>query len=553
MATDEPGFDYVVVGGGSAGAVLAARLSEDADVRVLLLEAGRARHPLAFMPVSYALLIDRPGANWCYRSEPEPGTRQRSIPVPRGKMLGGSSSINGLVYVRGQREDYDEWAGAGNPGWGWQDVEPLFRRLEDYPSGDPAWRGHGGPLRLSEVSESNPLYDALFAAACSCGFDANPDYNGPRQEGMGRVQASVAAGRRMSTDHCYLRPALGRPNLQVLTEASVQQLLLRKGACRGVRYRRHGVVHEVAARREVVLCAGAIGSPQILELSGIGSPAVLAAAGIPVTHALPAVGEHLRDHLMGRMKWRLQVAEVSHNNRVRGLRGLREVLRYLAGGGGYLGQPGAAVLGFLRTRPELARPDVQLTFAPIVVKNPKKRQLEDFPGMTMGCYQLRPRSMGSVHVRSSDADRPPAIRFNFLDDPLDRRTLAEGMQLARRIVECAALDAYRGEELFPGPGVRSTEELVTHLRQCAETAFHPIGTCRMGPGEDAVVDASLRVHGIANLRVADASIMPTMPSGNTNAASIMIGEKAHALLCGARPRESTRQDTPGGRVHALAA
>lgn len=525
-----PSFDFIVVGSGSSGAVLATRLSQDPNARVLLLEAGRASHPLGSIPISYGLLLDHPQVNWRFKSAPEPGTFGRRIPVPRGKLLGGSSAINGLVYVRGQSEDYDHWAQLGNRGWSWSDVAPVFQRIENYQDGDPTIRGRNGPLRLTEVKERNSLYNAMFAAAEASGFRRNPDYNGAEQEGIGLTQASIYRGRRMSTASCYLRPAMRRSNLRVVTGALALRVILDGKRCVGVAYDQGGVVVEQFAAREVILCAGAIGTPQLLELSGIGNPDVLAAAGVTVTHELPAVGEGLRDHMVGRLQWQVKVPGVSHNTRVRGIRGVGEALKYLAGGRGFLGQPGALLLAFLRTRPELASPDIQLSFLPYTVKNPKKRQLHVDPGMTMVLYQLRPESLGSVHVQSADPRQEPDIRFNFLSDTIDRTTIIDGFRLARRIIENAALDTYRGDELSPGRDVQNEDEILNWMRRNAETAYHPVGTCRMGRGPRAAVDERLRVYGIKALRIADASIMPTMPSGNTNAPCIMIGEKAFDMI-----------------------
>ncbi len=528
-----PQFDYIIVGAGSAGAALAYRLTEDPTVRVLLLEAGQASHPYSRLPVSFGLLIDHPGANWRFASEPEPGTANRAIPVPRGKLLGGSSSINGLVYVRGQRLDYDTWAQFGNRGWSWQDVEPLFRRMEDYEKGDDGVRGAGGPLGVSEVGDRNPLYDALFAAAEAAGFRRNPDYNGPDQEGIVKTQATIQRGRRMSTAHCYLRPAMKRRNLSVATEATTQRLILEGKRCVGVVYRRGGRVTEVRAGREVILSAGAIGSPQILELSGIGRPELLRGHGIEVAHDLPAVGENFRDHINARIQWRVITPGVSYNERARGLNLVGQVAKYFAFGGGFLSLPSAPLLAFLKTRAELATPDIQMHLVPYAVKDPKRRKLHDFPGMTVACYQLRPESLGSIHIRTADADAPPAIRFNFLADPIDRATMVAGFKMMRRIVEAAPMDPFRGAEFSPGEAVAGDEAIEQWIRENSETAYHPIGTCRMGPGPNTVVDDQLRVHGLGGLRVADASIFPTMPSGNTNAPSIMVGEKCADLIVGA--------------------
>jgi choline dehydrogenase len=523
-------YDYIIVGAGSAGAALAARLSEDAKNRVLLLEAGQASHPYSRFPISFGLLLDNPAANWRYSSTPEPNTNMREIPVPRGKVLGGSSAINGLVYVRGQPLDYDTWAQMGARGWSWQEVAPIFRRLEDYEGGDDGVRGAGGPLHVSEVPDQNPLYDALFEAGVAAGFRRNPDYNGAEQEGIVKTQTTIRRGVRQSTARSHLMPARGRANLHIVTEAMTTGLLFEGTRCVGVAYSRGGQTVEARAGREVILCAGAVATPQLLELSGIGRPEVLGAHGITVRHALPAVGENFRDHLNARIQWRVKVPGVSYNTRAHGMALVGEALRYLFTRGGFLSLPSAPMLAFLKTRPELETPDVQMHIVPYAIKNPKKRQLHKFPGMTMACYQLRPESLGSIHIRSADPHDQPAIRFNFLADAIDRRTMVDGFRIMRRIVGAAPMDRYRGEELSPGPAVQSDDEILDWIRKNSETAFHPIGTCRMGPGPNTVVDDHLRVHGLGGLRVADASIFPTMPSGNTNAPSIMVGEKAADLI-----------------------
>jgi choline dehydrogenase len=523
-------YDYIIVGAGSAGAVLAARLTEDARTRVLLLEAGRANHIYSRLPVSFGLLIHHPGANWLYESDPEPGTANRAIPVPRGKLLGGSSAINGLVWVRGQPLDYDTWAQMGARGWSWQDVAPLFDRIEDFETRGAQGRGNGGPLHVSIVPDQNPLYDALFKAAAEAGYRVNPDYNSEDQEGISKTQASIKRGRRMSVSHCYLDPAKRRQNLRIVTEASARRVLLEGRRCVGVVYEHRGQTIEARANREVILSAGAIATPQLLELSGIGRPEILKAHGIAVAHALPAVGENFRDHINARIVWRVQDPRVSYNTRARGVGAVTQALRYVATGGGFLSLPSAPLVAFLKTRPELATPDVQMHLIPYSIKDPKRRKLQDFPSMTVACYQLRPESLGTVHIRSADPDTHPAIRFNFLGDTIDQRTMADGFRMMRRIVESPAMDHLRGEEYSPGKQVESDHQILTWIRNNSQTAYHPIGTCRMGQGPNTVVDERLRVHGIEHLRVADASIFPTMPSGNTNAPSIMVGEKAAELI-----------------------
>ena len=524
-------YDYIVVGAGSAGAVLAARLSENERTQVLLVEAGRANHPYSRFPVSFGLLIDNPTANWRYESEPEPGTANRKIPVPRGKVLGGSSAINGLVWVRGQTLDYDTWAQMGARGWSWQDVAPLFTRIECYENGGANGRGTGGPLRVSEVPDQNPLYDALFKAAVAAGYKLNPDYNSEDQEGVVKTQASISRGRRMSVAHCYLGPAKRRRNLHIVTEAPTRRVLLEGKRCVGIVYERWGRQIEARAGREVILCAGAVATPQLLELSGIGKPDVLKAHGIAVQHALPAVGENFRDHINARIAWRVKDKHVSYNHMARGLGSVGQAVRYMTTRGGFFSLPSAPLLAFLKTRPELATPDVQMHIVPYSIKDPKTRKLQDFPSMAVACYQLRPESLGSIHIRSADPDAQPAIRFNFLADRIDQRAMVEGFRMMRRIVEAKPMDELRGEEFSPGTGVQSDEQILGWIRANSQTAYHPIGTCRMGPaGPTTVVDERLKVHGLEGLRIADASIFPTMPSGNTNAPCIMVGEKAADLI-----------------------
>jgi choline dehydrogenase len=524
-------YDYIIVGAGSAGGALAARLSEHRANKVLLLEAGPRSHPYCRMPLSFGLLIENPAANWCYTSDPEPGTANRQIPVPRGKVLGGSSSINGLVWVRGQPLDYDTWAQMGCRGWSWRDVAPLFTRLENFVDGDGSnGRGTSGPLKVSTVPDQNPLYDALFAAAQAAGFKFNPDYNSEDQEGVVKTQTSIYKGRRMSVAHCYIEPAIKRsPNLNVVTDAHTLRVLLEDKRCVGVEYAKDGKVVQARAR-ETILSAGGVASPQILELSGIGQPELLKKHGIEVKHELPAVGENFRDHINARIIWKVKDPRVSYNHMARGLGAVTQMMKYLATGGGFMSLPSAPLLAFLRTRPELATPDVQMHLVPYSIKDPKTRKLQDFPSMTIACYQLRPESLGSIHVRSPDPKAQPAIRFNFLHDPIDQQAMTAGFRMMRRIVDAAPMDSYRGDEFSPGSSVQSDEEILAWIRNNSQTAYHPIGTCRMGQGPNAVVDDKLKVRGLDGLRVADASIFPTMPSGNTNAPSIMVGEKAADIL-----------------------
>lgn len=525
-------YDYVVVGAGSAGAALAARLSENPRHQVLLVEAGGKTHFLSRFPLSFGLFIEKPGVNWLYQSEPEANTANRQIPVPRGKMLGGSSAINGLVWVRGQPLDYNTWAQMGARGWSWEDVAPVFKRIENYEkSGGRNGRGTDGPLRITEVPDQSPLYDAMFKAGVAAGFPINPDYNSENQEGIVKTQSSIYRGLRMSVAKCYLEPAMKRPNLRVVTDAPTRRIMLDGKRCTGIVYEQDGRQVEVKAGREVILCAGAVATPQLLELSGIGNPEILARHGIAVQHALEAVGENFRDHINARIIWRVNEKSVSYNHRAQGLGALGQGLRYMLTRGGFISLPSAPMLAFLRTRPDLETPDVQMHIVPYAIKDPKTRKLQDFPSMTMSCYQLRPESLGSIHIRSSNPDDQPSIRFNFLADPIDQAAMVEGFKIVRKIVEAPPMKALRGEEFSPGKQVASDDEILDWIRHNSQTAYHPIGTCRMGPaGQRTVVDERLRVHGLTGLRIADASIFPTMPSGNTNAPAIMVGEKAADIL-----------------------
>ncbi len=527
-------YDFIVVGGGSAGCVLANRLSENSEHRVLLLEAGPRSHFLERVPISYSKFIDNPAVNWCFMSKPEDSTGGRQIPVPRGRMLGGSSAINGLVFVRGQALDYDSWAQMGNRGWSYDDVLPIFKRLESYDGGDGALRGRDGPLRLTEAYDRSPLYDAWFAAAEEVGLKRNLDYNGADQEGICRTQTTIHNGWRMSASRCYIDPARRRANLDIQCNAHVESLLLKDRRCTGLRYRIGNESREAHARREVVLCAGSINSPQILELSGIGRPDVLGAQGIEVRHVLEGVGENLRDHYVPRLRWDITQRGVTFNDRARGLGLAWQILRYALTRRGFLALPSSPILAFLRTRPELEAPDVQLHFIPFAIEHIKKRKLAPEAGMTIAMCQLRPESKGSIHISDANPMTAPDIRFNFLSAALDRDTLVAGVRAARRIVEAKAMDGFRGTEVSPGSGVQSDDEILDYIRANAQTAYHPVGTCKMGIDEMAVVDPELKVRGIEGLRVADGSIMPTLMSGNTNGPIIMIGEKASEMMLAAR-------------------
>jgi choline dehydrogenase len=516
--------DFIIVGAGSAGSALANRLTENGRFRVLLLEAGGKTHRLSQVPISFARFINRPGVNWLYSSEPQENTGGRAIPVPRGRMLGGSSAINGMVWVRGQRQDYDHWAQLGNRGWSYQDVLPIFKSMESYAGGDNELRGRDGCLKITDSDERGRLYDSFFAAAESIGIKRTRDYNGFDQDGIAMTQASISGGRRMSTARCYLDPARTRANLAIETDALVESLVLEGRRCIGVRYSIHGAKREARAAREVIVAAGSIASPQLLELSGIGQASRLKGLGIEVRHDLPGVGENLRDHWAPRMKWRVGRHGVTFNERCRGLGALGHGLLYITARKGFLSHPASPMRGFFRTREGLDSPDAMFTMQPFL-STPNVRLAKE-PGITIITHQLRPESKGSVHISAPDPNKHPSIRFNFLSERTDRDCVLASMRIVRRLVGAPALAWLGADEFAPGPQVNTDDELLDFVTRTAETTYHPVGTCRMGSDPLAVVDDQLRVHGIAGLRVADASIMPTLTSGNTNAPSIMIGEKA---------------------------
>jgi len=525
-------YDYIVVGAGSAGAVVANRLSANPANRVLLLEAGPSGSPWTHIPVGYARMIANPAVNWLYASEPEAATGGRRLPVPRGRMLGGSSSLNGLAFVRGQAQDFDTWAQMGNPGWSYADVLPFFKRMERYEGGgDDRFRGRDGPLRVTNPRVCEPLQAALIAAAGEVGIPHNPDYNGATQDGIAMSQATIASGRRMSTAACYLAPARRRPNLRIETGALAEALLLEGTRCVGIRYAVGGAVREARAGREVVVSAGSINAPQLLELSGIGQPDRLRDLGIEVRQALAGVGENLRDHYAPRTRWAVGAPGHTYNDTGRGIGLARQALRFALTREGMLAMVGAPMRAFLRSREGLEAPDLLLGWVPMLMEpGPKGPRLSRQSGMTCYAHPMRPESRGHIHITAADPRRPPAIRFNFLSSPVDAALTVRAVRLARRIMTAPAMARLQVTEVAPGEACAGDDEILDWVRRTAETTYHPVGTCRMGADPMAVVDARLRVHGIAGLRVADASVMPTLTSGNTNAPSMMIGEKAAEMI-----------------------
>ena len=525
--------DYVIVGAGSAGCVLAARLSEDPATRVLLLEAGGPdRSPWIHIPLGYGKTIADPRVNWCYETEPEPELYDRRVFWPRGKVLGGSSSINGLIYLRGQPEDFDHWRQLGNAGWAWEDVLPYFRRSEGrIGEGDAALHGRGGPLAVSDIGEQHPLCESYIQSAQELGIPRNDDFNGATQEGVGYYQVTARNGRRSSAATAFLRPAMQRPNLRVITRALAARIALEQRRATGVAFRHDGRAQTAIARREVILCGGAINSPHLLMLSGIGPGAHLQESGIEVLHDLPGVGRNLQDHFQTRMTYRCRYP-VTVNDIMRSpWRKLRAGLQYITTRTGPLTVSAGQVGIFARTRPELATPDVQFLLILFSADRPGEG-LNTFSGFLQNCCQLRPESRGEIRLRSPEPATYPAIFANYLATETDRRTLVAGLQLARRIAARPAMQHWIEAEHLPGGDAVGDDALLEHARRYGGSIFHPSGTCRMGTDNMAVVDAELRVHGITALRVADAAIMPTVVSGNTNAACIMIGEKAADLVRG---------------------
>lgn len=530
-------FDYVIVGAGSAGSVLASRLSEDPGVSVAVLEAGpRDWHPFIHIPAGFIKTFYDRSVNWCYSMEPSEWTGGRRVYAPRGKTLGGSSSINGHIYNRGQRMDYDLWAQRGNRGWGYADVLPYFKRMERREGGDDTYRGRDGALTVSDIDWSHPLCEAFIEGAVQQGIPRNPDYNGATQEGISYAQRTIRNGRRASAAVAFLRPAMRRPNLSVLTHAHATGLILEGRRAVGVRYAkggRGGSPREMRARREVILSGGAYNSPQLLQLSGIGDGDFLRAHGIGVRHDLPGVGENLRDHYAPRFTARVKNVDTI-NERARGWRLGLEVANWALRRKGILSLSPTLIYCFWRSDPTVETSDIQMTFTPASYKEGVQGQLDDLPGMTVAAWQQRPESSGYVRIRSADPFEAPAIQPNYLKEPEDRKVLLGGMKLARRLLASRPLQPYYDHEDFPGPQVQTDDELLDAAKARGTTTFHPMGTCRMGPASDpgAVVDDRLRVHGMEGLRVVDASIMPMMLSANLNAAALMIGEKGADMILG---------------------
>lgn len=530
---DNERWDYIVVGAGAAGCVLANRLTASGVHRVLVLEAGGADDKLWIrVPAGFTRTMFDPQITWGFSNAPSAAVDNRAIPCPRGKVLGGSSSINGHAYVRGQAQDYEDWVALGAPGWGWNDLLPYFKRAETRAGGDPAVRGHDGPLQVQDPRILHPLSDAYFAAMGTLGFKITPDFNAGDQTGCGYYQQLMKEGRRWSAADAYLRPAMTRPNLLVRTHAQATRVLFAGRKATGVEYQVDGATRIAHADREVILAGGAINSPQLLQLSGVGDPALLQRLGIDVVHASPGIGAKLADHYSVRVVKRVQGVETM-NERSHWPRLLIEVLRYLFTRRGLLSTAPSNAFGFVPVMPGTNRPDTQLLFMPAsseVGKVIGQAELEREPGMTCGSYQVRPFSRGHVRITSRDPFAAPEIQPNYLTDARDCELTVAAIKFVRRLFEAPSLARYVKAELWPGQDARTDAEILAFARRTGTTVYHPVGSCTMGNGADAPVAADLRVKGVDALRVIDASVMPQIVSGNTYAATITIAEKGADLI-----------------------
>ncbi len=524
-------FDYIIVGAGSAGCVIANRLSADSRNKVAVVEAGGPdSSPWIHVPVGYFKTMGNPATDWCYQTAPDPGLNGRSIPWPRGKVLGGSSSINGLLYVRGQSRDFDQWRQLGNTGWGWSDVLPYFKRSETWEANDSEVRGTDGPLSVSPTRLKRQIVDAWISAALNAGYKHNPDYNGEDQEGVGYFQLTTKNGKRCSSAVAYLHPVKARKNLRIFTNTAVEKILFDGNKATGISANRGGDTITINARKEVILSAGAIASPQLLMVSGIGPQDCLSNTGINVRHQLSGVGKNLQDHLQARPVFKCNIPTI--NTEVGNI--FKQALigaQYVFTRTGPMTMAASLGTGFLKTRAELETPDIQFHIQPFSADSPAEGP-HKFSAYTASVLQLRPESTGQIKLKSADMADHPVIHPNYLATQTDCDTLVDGIRIARKIASHAPLSSLTTGEHSPGEQVENDDRdsILDWARDTATTIYHPTGTCKMGTDPMAVVDPRLRVHGIENLRIADASIMPVITSGNTNAPAIMIGEKASDMI-----------------------
>ncbi len=529
--SDKTEFDYIIVGAGSAGCVLANRLSENPSHRILLIEAGpKDRSPWIHIPAGFSRMFVNPKYNWGYMSAPEPGLDNRPIYSPRGKTLGGSSAINGMMYIRGHAADYDGWRQMGNEGWAYEDVLPYFMKSEDNSRGADAFHGAGGEMGVSDQVEVHAISKLFVEAAVQSGLPATDDFNGASQDGAGLTQVTVKNGVRESTARAFLRPVQNRANLEIWPEVLTHKILLEDNKATGVQISRGGEIQTVAARKEVILSAGTYNSPQLLQLSGIGPGDLLQDLGIPVAHELKGVGENMHDHTYVGMVYETARGQ-SSNADIKGLGILAHVFKYITQRKGLLTIPTSQACAFIRALPGADRPDLQIAFRPVSFElGPKGAELSDYPGVTASCCRLRPQSRGHVRITSADPTKAPEILHNYLVDPTDQQSVVLGLRWMRDVFGTAPLRLQCREEVLPGQARQSDDELLAYARASSTPVYHPVGSCKMGQDDMAVVDDQLRVHGIDRLRVIDASIMPVISSGNTNGPTIMIAEKGADLV-----------------------